>query len=165
MAGAEVLMSYQDAMDDYDLAELTAQEVHERIEDWLRRLDDLFARIRSWAAERGLTVRDGEPRRMLEERMERVGEPAREQSTLVLRSAEGSEVSIRPKAPWVIGANGRVDVLSRKSGVYVLIDRAEPMQPPQWILRKVGAGGDGRAFDPELLAEMVETAARFEKLR
>ena len=87
--------------------------------------------------------------------MERVGEPARVQPTLVLRSGEGAEVSIKPKALWVIGANGRVDVLSRKNGVYVLIDRAEPLEPPQWILRKVGAGGDGRAFDPELLAEMV----------
>nr|WP_294549778.1 hypothetical protein [uncultured Rhodopila sp.] len=148
-------MSYHDAMDDYDLPELTAQEVHERVEDWLRRLDDLFARIRRWAAAHGLAMKDGEPRPMLEERMERVGEPARAQPTLVLRSGEGAEVSIKPKALWVIGANGRVDVLSRKNGVYVLIDRAEPLEPPQWILRKVGAGGDGRAFDPELLAEMV----------
>jgi hypothetical protein len=155
MAGSEVLMSYHDAMDDFDLPELTAQEVHERVEDWLQRLDDLFARIRDWAITHGLTVKDGEPRPMLEERMERVGEPAREQPTLVLRSAEGIEVSIKPKALWVIGANGRVDVLSRKSGVYVLIDRAEPLEPPQWIFRKVGAGGDGRAFDPELMAELI----------
>jgi plasmid stability protein len=155
MAGAEVLMSYHDAMDDYDLPELSAQEVHERVEDWMRRLDELFARIRTWAAAHGVAVKDGEPRTMLEERMERVGEPARAMLTLVLRSAEGAEVSIKPKALWVIGANGRVDVLSRKSGVYVLIDRAEPLEPPQWILRKVGAGGDGRAFDPELLAELI----------
>ncbi len=148
-------MSYHDAMDDYDLPELTAQEVHERVEDWLRRLDELFGQIRTWAAAHGLTVKDGESRPMLEERMERVGEPAREQPTLVLRSAEGIEVSVKPKALWVIGANGRVDVLSRKSGVYVLIDRAEPLDPPQWILRKVGAGGDGRAFKPELLEELI----------
>jgi hypothetical protein len=155
MADAEVLMSDHDAMDDYELPELSAHEVHERVEDWLRRLDDLFARIRSWAVAHGLSVKDGEPRPMLEERMERVGEAAREQPTLVLRSAEGWEISIRPRALWVIGANGRVDVLSRKSGVYVLIDRAEPLEPPQWILRKVGAGGDGRAFDPEMLAELI----------
>ncbi len=154
MAGAEVLMSYHDAMDDYDLPELTAQEVHERVEDWLRRLDDLFARIRSWAVAHGLAVKDGEPRPMLEERMERVGEPAREQPTLVLRSAEGKEIWIWPIALWVTLSNGRVDVLSQK-GIYVLIDKAEPLQPPQWMLWKVGAGGSGRAFDPEQLAEMV----------
>jgi hypothetical protein len=154
MAGSEVFMSYHDAMDDYDLPELTAQEVHERVEDWLRRLDDLFARIRSWAIAHGLTVKDGEKRPMLEERMERVGEPAREQPTLVLRSAEGKEIWIWPIALWVTLANGRVDVLSQK-GIYVLIDKAEPLQPPRWMLWKVGAGGSGRAFDPEQLAEMV----------
>jgi hypothetical protein len=50
MAGAEVLMSYPDGMDDYDLPELTGQQVHERVEDWRRRLDKLFARIRTRAA-------------------------------------------------------------------------------------------------------------------
>ncbi len=147
-------MSYHDAMDDYDLPELSAQEVHERVEDWLRRLDDLFARIRTWAAAHGLAVKDGEPRPMLEERMERVGEPARAMPTLVLRSAEGKEIWIWPIALWVTLSNGRVDVLSQK-GIYVLIDKAEPLQPPQWMLWKVGAGGRGRAFDPGQLAEMV----------
>jgi hypothetical protein len=131
MAGAEVLMSYHDGMDDYDLPELTAKEVHERVEDWLRRIDELFARIRGWAVAHGLTVKDGEKRPMLEERMERVGEPAREQPTLVLRSAEGKEIWIWPIALWVTLANGRVDVLTQK-GIYVLIDKAEPLQPPQW---------------------------------
>lgn len=154
MAGADVLMSYHDAMDDYDLPELTAAEVHEQVEDWLRRLDDLFARIRTWATARGLTVKDGEPRPMLEEPMERVGEPARDQPILVLRSAEGKEIWVWPRTPWVLNASGCVDLLSQK-GIYTLIDRAEPLDPPKWVLWKVGAGGTGRPFDPELLAEMV----------
>jgi hypothetical protein len=154
VAGSEVRMSDYDSMDDYDLPELTAQEVHARVEDWLRRLDDLFARIRSWATTRGLTVKDGEPRPMLEEAMERVGEPARDQPTLVLRSAEGKEIWVWPITPWVLNASGCVDLLSQK-GIYTLIDRAEPLDPPKWVLWKVGAGGTGRPFDPELLAEMV----------
>ena len=141
-------------MADYDLPELSAREVHERVEDWLRRLDALFARIRSWAAAHVVAVKDGEPRPMLEERMERVGEPAREQPTLVLRSAEGKEIWIWPIALWVTLANGRVDALSQK-GIYVLIDKAEPLEPPQWMLWKVAAGGSGRAFEPELLPETV----------
>jgi hypothetical protein len=91
---------------------------------------------------------------MLEERMERVGEPAWEQPTLVLRSEEGREIWIWPIALWVMLADARVDVLSQK-GIYVLIDNAEPLQAPQWMLWKVGAGEHGRAFDPGLLAEMV----------
>jgi hypothetical protein len=154
MAGAEVLMSYHDDMDDDDLPELSAQEVHERVEDWLRRLDDLFAGIRNWATAHGPSVKDGEERPMLEERMARVGEPASKQPTLMLRSAEGMQIWIWPIALWVTLANGRVDVLSQK-GIYVLIDKAEPLQPPQWMLWKVAAGGRGRAFDPKLLAEMV----------
>jgi hypothetical protein len=51
----------------------------------------------------------------------------------------------------VAGANGRVDIFSPK-GVFVLIDVAEPLNRPAWVLHRVGQG-KGRPFTPELLRE------------
>jgi hypothetical protein len=90
---------------------------------------------------------------MHEEPMQRAGVPEHRQPALHLRDPSGHEVWIWPVALWVVGANGRVDILSTK-GVYSLIDWAEPFEPPQWTLYKLGAG-EGRRFDPHVFAEMV----------
>lgn len=141
-------------MDDIDEPELTAPEIDVRVVDWLNRLTDVFGRIANWAVAHGFTVEDTEPVSMYEERMERAGVAAREQPSLTLRHALGERIWIRPKALFTIGANGRIDLFSVKGGIYVLIDIAEPLDRPHWILHKAGAG-NGRPFDPELLAEMV----------
>ena len=145
-------MSQHIPVDDILDPDITEQRVRTRIDDWFRRLEDLMTRIKNWAASRGWSVEPHTPRPMREDLMERFGLPLREQPSLKLRSPQGGEVWIWPKGLWVIGANGRVDIFSRK-GVYVLIDLAEPFQPPQWVLHRLGEG-KGRPFDPEQFAEM-----------
>ena len=77
--------------------------------------------------------------------MQRCGITEREQPSLSVRSPQGAEIWIWPKALWVIGANGRVDIFSAKD-VYVLVDVADEFQAPRWILHRVGKM-DGRPFD------------------
>jgi hypothetical protein len=85
--------------------------------------------------------------------MERFGLPPRDQPSLTLRSPDGAEIWIWPKALWVIGANGRVDLFSRR-GAFVLIDIADSFQPPRWILHYLGKG-EPQPFDPRLLADLI----------
>jgi len=39
--------------------------------------------------------------------------------------------AIRPKGLWVVGANGRIDILTH-SGSYIVVDTAEKLKKPKW---------------------------------
>lgn len=146
-------MGQEQPLDDLDEPQITAEDVDRRVDDWLRRLDGLFAEIKTWANANGWSVEDGAPIPMHEEPMERLGVRERQQPTLSLRSPEGAEVWIKPKGLWVIGANGRVDMYSRK-GAFTLVDVADEFETPRWILHRIGQGA-GQPFEPGQVADMV----------
>jgi hypothetical protein len=146
-------MSQSDPIGDVTGPEITEEKVVERIDDWLRRLGDLYEQIKTWAAAQGWSAENGSTMPMHEELMRQFGVPAREQRTLVIRDPQGAEIWVRPKGLWVIGANGRVDIYSRK-GAFVLVDIADAFKAPQWVLHRVGKR-EGQKFSPEQLAEMT----------
>lgn len=146
-------MSLEDLMDDIGEERLSAEDVQRRVDDWLVRIDELLSGIRTWAHEAGWSVEAGTPVPMDEDPMRRAGLSPRQQPALRLRTAAGAELWIRPKALWVIGANGRVDLFSMK-GAFILIDVAEPYQDASWVLHIIGKQ-HGRPFHPALLAELV----------
>jgi hypothetical protein len=85
--------------------------------------------------------------------MERFGVAECHQPTLFVRNDTGAQIWIEPKGLWVIGANGRVDMYSRK-GAYTLADVGERCQLPQWVLYLIG-NREGQLSDPKQLADMV----------
>jgi hypothetical protein len=133
--------------------EPTAEEVRAQVADWLRRLDDLYAAIEAWAEAHGWQVEVGEPEMIEDERLERFAIGPIQQPTRVLYAPTGQRVSIRPKSPWVIGANGRIDIFA-PGRVYVLIDVAEAMAPPRWRCHRLGRG-PVEPFTAEKLASMI----------
>jgi hypothetical protein len=135
-------------------AKITADYVRKCVDDWLQRLNDLFNKVKDWAAANGWAAEDGAPIPMYEEMMERFGVPEHKQPTLSVRSATGQQIWIKPKGLWVIGANGRVDIYSPK-GAYTLVDVGDrPQGGPKWVLHLIG-DRKGQLFNPEQLADMV----------
>jgi hypothetical protein len=130
------------------IEEITAKYVEKCVDDWLQRLDDLFKQIKTWAAANGWAAEDGAPTPMREEMMERYGVGERKQPTLFVRSDTGAQIWIKPKGLWVIGANGRVDIYSRK-GAYTLVDVGEKFQTPQWVLGSLQTWSDDAAGAPD----------------
>jgi hypothetical protein len=117
-------MGQIDPINEMEGREVTAESVNERLDDWLQRLNALFAQIKTWAASIGWTVEDGAPILMHEEMMQRFGIADRSQPTLRVKNSDGAEIWIKPKGLWVIGANGRVDMYSRK-GAFALVNVAD----------------------------------------
>lgn len=146
-------MSQHDPIDDVDEPKITAEHVNRRVEDWLQRLDDLFTEIKTWASANGWSVEDGEPIPMRGDLIERFEVSRSEQPSMSLRSPEGAQIWVKPKGLWVIGANGRVDLFSRK-GAYTLVDVSDTFEEPRWILHHIGKR-DGHSFDPKQLADMI----------
>jgi len=136
-----------------DFPEPTEEEVRAQVADWLERLDDLFASIKDWATARGWRIEPQEPVVMHNERMQRFGLAPVPMESFMLHAPEGGKVWVMPNALWVIGANGRVDLLGT-NGVYVLFDRAPSLAPPEWKCHRVGRGPI-LPFEPEMIAKMA----------
>lgn len=57
---------------------------------------------------------------------------------------------------WVIGANGRIDILT-KSGAYILVDVGEKEGPSNWKVYAPKNRKKGVDFDNKFIAELIES--------
>jgi Domain of unknown function (DUF4258) len=119
-----------DALEEVVESSPNRKTIEQRVEDWVNRIDGLYQMVGewlpgNWSADRYATVM------MHEEPMRSVGLPPRTLQTLRLLH-DGKNVGlIEPRGLWIIGANGRLD-LSRGRDRWVILDTADPFDPPQW---------------------------------
>ena len=106
-------MIESDEIEDTSNIEITTDDVQRRISDWLARLDDLLGSVKTWAGAHGWKWTD-DALPMHEQMMIEFNVAPQNQPSLKLVGPAGDFVWIKPKALWVIGANGRVDVYSPK---------------------------------------------------
>ena len=119
-----------DVLDEVTDETIDAGHVLRRVEDWEARVDGLYAAIRAWLPE-GWTAREGTPARMYEELMREFGVPARTIPTLLLDNGAGRSAMLEPRALWIVGANGRVD-MTVGGRHYLLVDVADNFETPHW---------------------------------
>jgi hypothetical protein len=117
------------------LEETTSREIDRdhilrRVDDWVRRIDDLYRLIEAWVPA-GWTAHRAGAVHMREELMKKFGVPARDLPVLQLAHEGKVSAHIEPRGLWIIGANGRLDLFSAP-GHYVIVDSAENFQPPDW---------------------------------
>lgn len=132
---------------------ITKELVESRVEDWKSRLSTLFRQVSDWALDNGWQVADSGTVEMHEELMQKYGVPATEQPTLRLDRGQGY-LLFKPKALWVIGANGRIDLYTSK-GTFIIVDLAERGASPKWTIFRATHKRDGDRFTPEMLAGLV----------
>ena len=105
--------------------------VERRIEDWHRRVVALYDRLEGWlppgwSAQRRLEVF------MDEQVMRNVGRSGERLPSLVLQHGTFA-VRLEPRALWIMGANGRIDMASPLTHA-VIVDRADLYETPQWTI-------------------------------
>jgi hypothetical protein len=140
--------------------ELTTELVQSRVTDWKSRLRALYDDVEN-AARRASIIRvsrDGMPGRH-EGPMQRFGIPAPMLERLTVSGRAGT-LEIVPVALWVVGANGRADlVITERSGrrhAAILADVGERGgSTPHWQLFEQGGRNDGADFDSRLMDEMM----------
>lgn len=133
--------------------EPSPEEVHAQVEDWLERLRALYAEIEAWAGANGWQVVAAPATRLEHPRLETAGLGPIEQPALELHAPSGDKVSIKPKALWTAGANGRIDIFTPRR-VYVLVDVAESLTPPRWLFHRLGRG-PAVPFTADQLADTI----------
>jgi hypothetical protein len=130
------------------------EEIERRIADWMRRLNNLFQATEAWAAKHGWSADPADTVAMHEELMEGYELPPVEQPTLKLIGPGQSFAFFKPRALWVIGANGRVDLYTSK-GVYIIIDQADAYAPPAWTLFRSSSKREGVPYSPDFLSQIA----------
>lgn len=119
----EELTEHQDRID--------RAHVQRRVVDWRERVAGLYDVLESWlpagwSALRRFDVEMDEPI------MRSVGVPKERLPSLVLRHGACS-VRLEPRALWIMGANGRVDMVS-SAGHAVIVDLADLYEPARWTI-------------------------------
>lgn len=110
--------------------ELTRDQIHRRVEDWIQRIDDLYLQIGRWLPA-GCSAERRRTKRMDEELMREFRMPPRDLPILDILMDGRHVATIEPRGLWIIGANGRLDlVIGQKH--YVIVDDAENFDPPHW---------------------------------
>jgi hypothetical protein len=133
--------------------------VEGRVADWLERLATLRCQVASWIAEApelgSLTLCDLPPVPMSEDLMRRFGVKPAEMPAFELRDGSRRVMRFLPKGLWIIGANGRVDLIT-KSAAPILVDISEPFAgPSDWQLYNPKYGNEFVALSLESFKELA----------
>ena len=132
---------------------IDAKHVERRVKDWEARLTGLYRKIGEWLpddweARRGVSVR------MHEKMMRKFGVAPRQIPTLELHGRIGEVVRFKPRALWIIGNNGRVDV-KRDGQHYLIVDAAENFEEPDWQAAPAEHRCDREAVTPDWLRRVL----------
>jgi hypothetical protein len=137
-----------------------AQAVAKRVDDWQIRVGELYARFESLVA----TKTKFKARRTRKVQL-KVGLMIKHHIKPVTLDildieADGAIVlSLIPKAPWVLGANGIVDIVGA-SAAWTLVDESEfPSSTPKWVLYSHVGREVGRHFDRNAISSLLTSAA------
>lgn len=109
------------------------QQVEKRVRDWKKRVTDLYSTIKLWLKDSEYSLKSGSKLTMYEELMSQFNIPATDIDTADIYKDKNFVLTIKPKGLWIIGANGRIDILTTK-GNYLLVDNAEQFEVPKWKL-------------------------------
>jgi hypothetical protein len=121
---------------------ITKEDLIDRIEDWKQRISDLYKKVKEWLPQNaGYGIRFEKSISMYEELMEKYHiDPVALDTADILKDGQ-IVLTIKPYGLWLIGANGRLDLLNKK-GVNYLVDLSEKFQAPNWMLvepsKKIG---------------------------
>ena len=115
-----------------DVTDETVDRTHvlRRVDDWQQRLHGLYNMIEGWLPN-GWTVQREASVSMHEGLMRKFGIEPRKLPTLRCDNGKGTLVTLEPRALWIIGANGRVDL---KCGTrhYLIVDLTDNFETPEW---------------------------------
>ena len=132
---------------------IDAEHVKRRVEDWEARLNGLYSMIGGWLPD-GWEARRGASVLMHEKMMQEFGAEATRLPTLELHGRSGQVVRLVPRALWIIGANGRLD-LKGDSGRYIVIDTADNFEEPRWEVCPADRRSDREAVSHDWLRRIL----------
>ena len=123
--------------------------VERRLDDWRQRLDSIYASIGGWLPP-AWSIVDGGSVTIHEELMEKYDVAERRLPAKALLRDGRPAGRLLPRGLWIIGANGRLDlILSARHSI--IVDRAQSFERPQWTIMPLRDRLDSRPLTAETL--------------
>ena len=143
--------------DDREMFEATLSKEHieKRLEDWKSRISNLYSSIENWLASNpsySIKIQTEVP--MYEEIMQQYQVGSTTMKVLDIYKGDHIVASIKPIGLWLIGANGRVDILC-KNGTATLIDKSDKFEKPEWIAYSGTKSYEGKPFNTRFLYDLL----------
>jgi hypothetical protein len=134
---------------------LTRDDVLSRLEEWRTRVHSLYDDIAHALAGQGFMLNREGKHTSSEPLVQAVGLSPEDQPKIDILRIERSDgttaATFLPRSPWVIGANGRIDLrVSPRGGptrAFILMDQSGPFSPPSWVRMPTGAPFERDRFD------------------
>lgn len=140
--------------------EKTSEGIFERnrvvdeVEDWVRRIERLYAQVREWAVDKGdLRLEQTRTVTMSEEMMQKFAVTDRELPILDVLRGDQVVTSFVPRGLWLIGAWGRIDIITKKrTWILVAIKKDNEFE---WRLVSSEDRRQTRPFEKASLVELT----------
>ncbi len=129
--------------------------IKKRVDDWEKRIEDIIALCNTWATEENLTLALGRKQKMHEGLMKTFHVPMREINSADIISNDKIIATIKPFGLWILGANGRMDILTSKAN-FVLIDTAKQFESPMWKLFTKENRDNGSDFNKITFLQIIK---------
>ena len=138
-----------------DVTDETVDRTHvlRRVEDWERRLHGLYDMIEGWLPD-GWTVQREASVSMREELMRKFDIEPRQLPALRCVNQKGAVVTLEPRALWIIGGNGRVD-LKCDTRHYLIVDLADNFEKPAWQAAPADRRSERRTVSSDWLRSVL----------
>jgi len=139
------------------MSDINKPYIESRVNDWLSRITGLYNFVRETLED----IRDVECVTtknvvMHEELMKKFDVPPTNVPILDITRSGKILATFKPIGLWVIGANGRIDILT-KGGAFILVDIAEKNEPPIWKVYSPTNRKQGKAFEANFIFELVNS--------
>ena len=146
-------MPAQTVLEELTRDELTADHVRQRADDWVKRIEALYSNVGRWLPG-GWTAQRGGLVSMHEELMRKMDVPQRDLPTLELIHDATVCAKFRPYGLWIIGTNGRIDLVKGQAR-YFLLDHAETFEPADWHVALSTSRRDSKPFNDAWLRALL----------
>ena len=141
-------------LDDVTNDHIDAHHIRRRVEDWDNRLHALYDTIGGWLPA-GWTARAGATVRMHEEMMREFRVEPKQVPTLELVHQTGDVATLEPRALWIIGCNGRVD-LKRNNRRFLIVDLADSFERADWQASRADRRGEREPVTRDWLVGVLQ---------
>ena len=134
---------------------LSKEHIEKRLEDWKSRISNLYSSIEHWLASNpsySIKIQTEVP--MYEEIMQQYQVEPTTMKVLDIYKANHIIATIKPIGLWLIGANGRVDILC-KNGSATLIDKSDKFEKSNWIAYSGTKSYEGKPFNNRFLYDLL----------
>jgi len=137
-----------------DISVIDKEHINRRLNDWIERVKNLYSEIKMWLPLNYL-LEIGTQTTLFEEMMQRFNIDPIQMDTATIYFKKKHIMSLKPKGLWIIGANGRIDILTKKGG-HMLVDKADQFEPPRWHIYKQNDYSIGKPFTNQEFLNIIE---------